>query len=68
MAEQLAPQIVKVIQKIEKEERYTALVDKDMMMDTHSKKWASGSCSMDKDITSKIIEECNQYPITYSTK
>lgn len=54
---QLLPQIMKIVNGIKEKERYTALLDKNVQGMSYSK---------DRDITSRIIEECNQYPISYS--
>lgn len=62
----LLPPIIKIIQKVEKQEGYTAIVDKTLMEDTHSKKWSNMSYSRDKDISDRIIAELNKDTISSS--
>lgn len=57
MAEQLAPQILMIVNRIKEKNNYTTVLEKDIDKIT---------CSKDRDITNKIIEECNQYPIVFT--
>lgn len=51
------PLIMKVVEKIRKEEKYSSIIEK---------KDAGISYSKDKDITDKVLEEYNRFSLTYT--
>ena len=59
LSDKLVPQIVKIVDGIKEREKYAAILDK---------KDAGISYSKDKDITSRIIKEVNQYTAIYSAQ
>jgi Skp family chaperone for outer membrane proteins len=59
-ASKLVPQILRVIQRIKAEEKYTYILDKGLYLSFDGKPWPDGvSYSQDKDITAKIVAELN---------
>lgn len=57
LTKQLFPQIMMIVNRIKEKDNYTTVLEKDTDKIT---------CSKDKDITNRIIEECNRYPIVFT--